>query len=158
MLEGFIIGSIAGVAAFFAATKWFGQDKQTKPLERLQDSLDAKVAEDFSELKKDHLIDQLKNYDLDPAFSEHLDKVHAYFSERKFQHPRAYTFYSLLLPRLLTVKQAKSNLQAMGEDAVDTAEMYASLNDWMDEILENRIDAIESEAEINARVITLLTR
>jgi len=36
--------------------------------------------------------------------------------------------------------------------------MYASLNQWMDSVIAHKVDGLEGEAEINAKVITLLTK
>lgn len=158
MLEAIIIGSLAGIGAFYVARKQARNKKNTVELNSLKDTVEERVAEDFVDLKRDHLVNKLQEFSLDENFSTHLDNVHAYFANLDFKHPRAHTFYHLLLPRLLKVKQAKAELSDLGEDELDTAEMYVSLNEWMDEILENRVDAIESTAEINAKVITLLTK
>lgn len=110
------------------------------------------------EANRDLIILQIKKYSLDESFADKLTQVHEIFEKRNFQHPRAHTFYNLLLPKLLKVKKARKELSNMTDTDVDTQEMYASLNAWMDDIIAHKIDGLEGEAEINAKVITLLTK
>ena len=67
-------------------------------------------------------------------------------------------FYNTLLPKLLQTKDTQAELANHSDKKIDTVEMYDSLIEWMDEIIENKINKLESEAEINAKVITLLTK
>jgi len=148
-------GALFG-GGYYLAKKRARKKRQTLP-EKKQKLIDM-VEEDFTDLKRDLLVKELQKYTLDEGFAERLPKVHALFEEKNYRHPRAHTFYTTLLPRLLEVKKAKGELSKVSEDTVETVEMYASLNQWMDEIIKNKIGNLEDAAEINAKVITLLTK
>lgn len=127
-------------------------------LEQKKSELETRVEDDLNDIKRDMLVAKLRKYSLDEGFTSRLEQVHEIFEKRNGQHPRAHTFYNLLLPKLLKVKEANKELNSMTDKDVDTAEMYASLNAWMDDIIAHKIDGLEGEAEINAKVITLLTK
>ena len=141
------------------ATKEAEKDVQ---LEYIKDVVDERVEEDLSKLKRNDLVNRILHHEViytdNNEFKSRLIQVHKLFNEQDFNHPRAHTFYSTMLPKLLKIKNTKAELATYSDDALDTNEMYEALKVWMDEIIENKIDALESEAEINAKVITLLTK
>ena len=141
------------------ATKEAEKDVQ---LDYIKDVVDERVEEDLSKLKRNDLVNRILHHKVVYAdnneFKSRLLQVHKLFNEQNFKHPRAHTFYSTMLPKLLKIKDTKAELAVYSEDALDTDEMYQALKVWMDEIIENKIDALEGEAEINAKVITLLTK
>jgi len=134
------------------------ENKKQLKLERLQERIDDRVEEDLTDIKRDLLVLKVKKHSIDDEFSELLTQVHEIFEKRDYQHPRAHTFYNLLLPKVLKVKEARKALSGMSDKDFDTEEMYASLKAWMEDIVAHKIDGLEGEAEINAKVITLLTK
>ncbi len=131
-------------------------------LEQIKEDVDDMVEEDFTELKRNDLVNKIIHHEIINArhkeFKQHLIKVHRHFNQLDFKHPRAHTFYNTLLPKLLQTKDTQAELATHSDKKIDTVEMYDSLIIWMDEIIENKISKLETEAEINAEVITLLTK
>lgn len=136
-------------------------EKETQ-LEQLDDALEEMVEEDFAELKRNDLVSEIIHHKVigirQKEFKQRLIKVHKHFNDLDFKHARAHTFYNTLLPKLLQTKDTQAELANHSDKKIDTVEMYDSLIEWMDEIIENKINKLESEAEINAKVITLLTK
>ncbi len=131
-------------------------------LENIAETVEEMVAEDFAELKRNDLINEIIQHKVIGArhqeFKQRLIKVHKHFNAIDFKHARAHTFYNTMLPKLLDTKNTQVELSKHSEKKIDTAEMYDALIEWIDEILEDNINKLESEAEINAKVITLLTK
>jgi len=155
-----IFVAVASVGGGYLVVKRVTQtetDKQLKLENKMQKHLTREERVEL-ESNRDLIILKLKKYSLDSEFSDRLTQVHEIFEQKNYQHPRAHTFYNLLLPKLLAVKKANKELSSMTERDVNTNEMYASLNAWMDDIIAHKIDGLEGEAEINAEVITLLTK
>jgi len=136
--------------------------KKELQLEQIAGDIDEMVEEDFTELKRNDLVNKIIHHEIFGArhtdFKQRLIKTHRHFNEIDFKHPRAHTFYNTLLPKLLETKDTQAELANHSGKIIDTSEMYDSLIVWMDEILENKVNKLESEAEINAKVITLLTK
>ena len=158
LIGGFALGS-GYLVLKRVATKEAAKDSQ---LEYIKDVVEERVEEDLSKLKRNDLVNRILHHKVVYAdnneFKSRLIQVHKLFNEKNFKHPRAHTFYSTMLPKLLKIKDTKAELAVYSEGVLDTDEMYAALKLWMDEIIENKINALESEAEINAKVITLLTK
>ena len=131
-------------------------------LESIAETVEEMVAEDFAELKRNDLINEIIQHKVIGArhqeFKQRLIKVHKHFNAIDFKHARAHTFYNTMLPKLLDTKNTQVELSKHSEKKIDTTEMYDALIEWIDEILEDNINKLESEAEINAKVITLLTK
>ena len=136
--------------------------KKENQLEQIKDDVEDMVEEDFTELKRNDLVNKIIHHKFVGArhqeFKQRLIKSHKHFNEIDFKHPRAHTFYNTLLPKLLQTKDTQLELATHSDKKIDTKEMYDSLIVWMDEIIENKISKLETEAEINAEVITLLTK
>lgn len=131
-------------------------------LENIAVTVEEMVEEDFTELKRNDLINEIIHHKVVGArhqeFKQRLIKVHKHFNAIDFKHARAHTFYNTMLPKLLETKDTQVELAKHSDKKIDTAEMYDALIEWMDEVIENKINKLESEAEINAKVITLLTK
>jgi len=156
------LGAVAGAGGGYVAMKLLSKKKKTntkvKKIERLEDRVAKRAEEDLTDIKRDLLVLKVKKHIQQEDFAKKLSQVHEIFEEHKYQHPQAHTFYNLLLPKLLKVKEAKQELLNVSDKAIDTDEMYASLNQWMDNVIAHKVDGLEGEAEINAKVITLLTK
>jgi len=130
--------------------------KQAHNVELKSDANSSKI-ENSIEQKNDDLVKSILKYDTPEDFAERLVQVHELFSENNFQHSRASSFYTIVLPRVSKTLGADLELQEMGLEKTHFSKMYFSLNEWLDEIIEDRIESLESEAEINSRVVTLFT-
>jgi len=163
LLIQFLVGSLAVTGGYFVIKGVTRKEVEKElQLEQISESVDEMVEEDFTELKRNDLISKIIHHPVIGArhqeFKQRLIKTHRHFNELDFKHARAHTFYNTMLPKLLQTKDTQAELATHSSKKIDTAEMYDALIEWMDEILENKISKLETEAEVNAKVITLLTK